>query len=156
MSSKTINKAKQFTRGGQITFHNIRMLLQVNRSIWNIYLPALLILVIGGVYLVTPSEVLQNAYYWCLAQINPLLESLNVKLQLFRVPYHGKIYGISPKNYLSHPHLVKTTGAISCYLKTGAIIGDRFYVKPRGILCFGKVANGPGRKTDSQSVYPWC
>ena len=123
MPPKSNDKAKQFTRGGQITFHNLRMLLQVNRIVWNIYLPTLLILVIGVIYLITPNEIFQNARYWCLTQLNPLLESLDFKLSLFRVPYHGKIYSIAPQNYLSYPHLVKTAGMISSYLKTGAMVG---------------------------------
>ena len=123
MPPKSNDKAKQFTRGGQITFHNLRMLLQVNRIVWNIYLPALLILVVGTIYLITPNEIFQNARYWCLAQLNPLLESLDFKLPLFRVPYHGKLYSIAPKNYLSYPHLVKTAGMISSYLKIGAMVG---------------------------------
>ena len=119
MPPKSNDKAKQL----QITFHNLRMLLRVNRVVWNIYLPTLLILVIGTIYLIAPNKIFQNARYWCLAQLNPLLELLDdFKLSLFRVPYYGKIYSLTPKNYLSYPHLVKTAGMISSYLKTGAIV----------------------------------
>jgi len=123
MQLKNTDKAKQFTRGGQITFHNIRMLLQVNKTVWNIYLPSLLILVAFSIYVITPNEILQNAWYWCLAQINPTLELLDFKLANFKVFYHGKTYSISPKNYLSYEQFVKNAEAIIHYLKSGAVIG---------------------------------
>jgi type IV conjugative transfer system coupling protein TraD len=123
MQLKNTDKAKQFTRGGQITFHNIRMLLQVNKTVWNIYLPSLLILVAVSIYVITPNEILQNAWYWCLAQINPTLELLDFKLANFKVLYHGKTYSISPKNYLSYEQFVKNAEAIIHYLKSGAVIG---------------------------------
>ncbi|CAL7962065.1 Coupling protein TraD [Gammaproteobacteria bacterium] len=123
MQPKNTDKAKQFTRGGQITFHNLRMLLQVNKTIWNMYLPSLLILVVFSIYVITPNEILQNAWYWCLAKINPILEILDFKLPRFVVPYHGKTYNISPKNYLSYTQFVKNAEAIIYYLKIGAIAG---------------------------------
>jgi type IV conjugative transfer system coupling protein TraD len=123
MYPKNTDKAKQFTRGGQITFHNIRMWLQVNKTVWNMYLPSLLMLMAFSIYVITPNEILQNAWYWCQAQVNPILELLDFKLPRFDVPYHGKIYNISPKNYLSYAPFVKTAEAIIFYLKAGAIIG---------------------------------
>ncbi len=124
MHPKNTDKAKQFTRGGQITFHNIRMWLQVNKTVWNIYLFSLLSLIVFSIYAITPNEVLQNAWYWCLAQINPILELLDFKLQSFNVPYHGKIYNISPKNYLSYKQFIKTAENIIYYLKIGAVVGS--------------------------------
>ncbi|CAL7961571.1 type IV secretion system protein VirD4 [Gammaproteobacteria bacterium] len=123
MQLKNIDKTKQFTRGGQITFHNVRMWLQVNKTVWNMYLPSLLMLVAFSIYVITPNEILQNAWYWCLAKINPILEILDFKLQRFSVPYHGKTYNISPKNYLSYAQFVKNAEAIIYYLKAGAIAG---------------------------------
>ena len=123
MQLKNIDKTKQFTRGGQITFHNVRMWLQVNKTVWNMYLPSLLMLVAFSVYVITPNEILQNAWYWCLAKINPILEILDFKLQRVSVPYHGKTYSISPKNYLSYTQFVKNAEAIIYYLKAGAIAG---------------------------------
>ncbi len=123
MHPKNIDKAKQFTRGGQITFHNIRMWLQVNKTVWNIYFPSLVMLVAFTIYVITPNEILQNAWYWCLAQINPILDLLDFKLPHFIVPYHGKTYSISPKNYLSYVQFVKTAESVIYYLKVGAVIG---------------------------------
>ncbi|MBU0744250.1 MAG: type IV conjugative transfer system coupling protein TraD [Gammaproteobacteria bacterium] len=123
MYSKNNDKAKQFTRGGQITFHNLRMLLQINKTVWNIYLFSLVVLLILSIYIITPIEVLWSAWYWCLAQINPILDLLGIKLGQFAVPYHGKVYHISPKSFLSYKLLVRNAGAIIPYIKIGAGIG---------------------------------
>ena len=123
MLPKNSGKAKQFTRGGQITFHNIRMLLQVNKTLWNMYLPSLLFLIIFVIYIITPNEILYNAWYWCLAKINPLLELLDFKIPRFNVPYHGRIYPVSPKTYLSYGQFVKNAEAMIHYIKVGTVIG---------------------------------
>jgi len=123
MHPKNTDKAKQFTRGGQITFHNIRMWLQVNKTVWNMYLPSLFILVAFSIYVITPDEILQNAWYWCLAKINPILELLDFKISIFKVPYHGKLYNVSPKTYLSYEQFIKTAEAIIRYIKIGSIFG---------------------------------
>jgi len=123
MHSKNTDKAKQFTRGGQITFHNIRMLLQVNKTVWNMYLPSLLILVAFSIYIITPDEILWSAWYWCLAKINPILDLLDYKIPTFKVPYHGKFYSVSPKTYLSYEQFVRNAEAIIHYIKIGAFIG---------------------------------
>ena len=123
MYPRTSDKAKQFTRGGQITFHNLRMLLQVNKTVWNIYLPSLIVLVGLSVYAITPHDILWCAMYWCKAQINPILDLLSFKLPQFAVPYHGKIYHISPKTYLSYRLFVGQDKAIIPYIKIGAGIG---------------------------------
>jgi type IV conjugative transfer system coupling protein TraD len=123
MYSKNNDKTKQFTRGGQITFHNLRMLLQVNKTVWNMYLPTLIGLVIVSIYIITPKDIWWSAWYWCIAQINPLLELLSFKLAQFVVPYHGKIYHISPKTFLSYKLFVKNAESIIPYIKTGAAVG---------------------------------
>jgi type IV conjugative transfer system coupling protein TraD len=124
MNNNDNKNMKNFTRGGQITFHNLRMWFQVNNTVWNIYFASLVILIIFSIYIITPNEILQNAWYWCLAQINPVLELLDFKIPRFNVPYHGRIYNIAPKNYLSYVQFVKTAEAIISYLKIGAIIGS--------------------------------
>lgn len=123
MQPKSSDKAKQFTRGGQITFHNIRMLLQINKTVWNVYLFALLILAIVSIYIITPKDVWWSAWYWCVAQINPILEALSVKIAPFAVPYHGRTYHVSAKTYLSYWQFVKNAEAVVPYIKTGAGIG---------------------------------
>src|SRR3990170_1489306 len=123
MHSKNTDKAKQFTRGGQITFHNIRMLLQVNKTVWNMYVPSLLILVAFSIYIINPDEILWSAWYWCLAKINPILDLLDYKIPTFKVPYHGKFYSVSPKTYLSYEQFVRNAEAIIHYIKIGAFIG---------------------------------
>ena len=123
MYPKTTDKTKQFTRGGQITFHNLRMLLQVNKTVWNMYFPALIILAVLSIYIITPKDIWLSAWYWCLAQINPILELLSFKMKHFTVPYHGRIYRISPKTYLSYKLFLGQAEAIIPYVKTGVAIG---------------------------------
>ena len=118
------DKTKQFTRGGQITFHNVRMLFQVNKIIWQIYLLSLLCLIGSSVYLLAPSEAFYHAWYWCLAHSNQWLEALGIKLGYFEVPFHGKILHISPQTYLQHECFRKQALAIFPYLKTGIIAGS--------------------------------
>jgi type IV conjugative transfer system coupling protein TraD len=123
MQPKSSDKAKQFTRGGQITFHNIRMLLQINKTVWNVYLFALLILAIVSIYIITPKDVWWSAWYWCVAQVNPILDALSIKIAPFAVPYHGRTYHVSAKTYLSYWQFVKNAEAVVPYIKTGAGIG---------------------------------
>ncbi len=118
------DKAKQFTRGGQITFHNIRMLFQVNKIVWQIYLLFLLFLIGASIYILTPSELFYYVWYWCLAHVNRFLEILGVKLGYFQVPLHGRILSISPKTYLQHGYFRQEVLAIFPYLKVGVIIGS--------------------------------
>jgi type IV conjugative transfer system coupling protein TraD len=123
MHSRNVDKTKQFTRGGQITFHNLRMLLQVNKTVGSMYLPALIVLVVLSIYIITPHDILWCAVYWCKAQINPILELLSIKLAKFAVPYHGKIYHVLPKTYLSYRLFVRNAEAIIPYIKIGAGVG---------------------------------
>lgn len=121
--STDTDKTKKFTRGGQITFHNLRMLLQINNTVLKMYLPSLIVLILLSIYIITPKDIFLCAIYWCKAHVNPIIELLNFKLDKFAVPYHGKIYHISPKYYLSHSQFVANSKAIIPYIKAGAIIG---------------------------------
>ena len=143
MRLKNPDKTKQLTRGGQITFHNLRMLMQVNKTIWNMYLPSLVMLIVASVYIITPQEVVWSAWYWCLAKVNPLLELLNYKMSPFKVPYHGSIYNVSPKNFLSYAQFVKNAKAIVPYLKIGIGFGATlsigvFYAITRWLINAGE------------------
>ena len=143
MYPRNTDKTKQFTRGGQITFHNLRMLLQVNKTLWNMYLPALIGLIILSVYIVTPKDVWWSAWYWCLAQLNSILVLLDIKMRHFLVPYHGKVYRISPNTYLSYRLFVRNAEAIVPYLKIGATVGfilslGVFYALVRWLISQGE------------------
>ncbi|CAL7962363.1 type IV secretion system protein VirD4 [Gammaproteobacteria bacterium] len=123
MYPKNTDKAKKFTRGGQITFHNLRMLLQVNKTVWNIYFVAFIVLSASAIYFVTPKDIWWSAWYWLLAQVNSILKLLNIKMGQFLVPYHGKIYRISPDTYLSYNQFAKNAAAIIPYIKSGVTVG---------------------------------
>jgi type IV conjugative transfer system coupling protein TraD len=110
------NKTKQFTRGGQITFHNLRMLFQINKIVGKVYIFSILFLTVALVWLITPVEILVSTYYFCYAKINPLLELFQHKTPVFIVPYHGSIYRISPNVFLNEPHLIANAHSIWHYL----------------------------------------
>ena len=65
-------KTKSFTRGGQITLHNLRMLTQINGTVINI--ACVCYIVIAGVltYCITPHEITMNAYYWGFSVLSKL------------------------------------------------------------------------------------
>ena len=123
MHPKTKDDTKHFTRGGQITFHNMRMWLQVNKTVCNMYLPILIILIAASIYIVTPKDLLLYAFYWCKAQASDLLELLNIKMDKFPIPYNNKIYYVAPKHFLNIPTFVQKTASIIPFLKIGAAIG---------------------------------
>ena len=124
MKPQYIDKTKNFTRGGQITFHNIRMLLQVNKTVWSMYLPALLALIALTTYLITPQDIWWSVFYWCQAKLNPLYEALDFKLKPFLVPYHGKVFQVSPKSYLAYKMFTVQAKEFVRYVKIGVIIGS--------------------------------
>lgn len=110
------NKTKQFTRGGQITFHNLRMLFQINKIVVKVYLLALMILTIAIVWAITPHEIFLSAYYWCYSQISPVWELLGHVTKPFAVPYRGEIYLETSKTFLAQWRLVENAYAIINYL----------------------------------------
>lgn len=79
--------SKHFTRGGQITFHNIRMLFQVSNTVGKLYLVFLLAAMASVVYLITSKDALwaaidyrvAEAFYWT-----------GQKNHLFNVPFNGQ------------------------------------------------------------------
>lgn len=93
--------AKYFTRGGQITFHNWRMLFQINKTVGKIYLFCLAVLTFLIAYLITPREIIMAAFYWVYSQISRIAIFLHYNPQGFDIPYHGHIYHESPESFLT-------------------------------------------------------
>ncbi len=61
--NKNPSKSKLFTRGGQITFNNLRMLIQVNQKIAHWAILLILVLTFVGVWLSTSFETIRATYY---------------------------------------------------------------------------------------------
>lgn len=100
------NKSKYFTRGGQITFHNWRMLFQINGEILKFYFISLIILSAALVYLLTPKEVLDAVYYYWYSKAEILLYKVHIPMKPFAVLYHGKKYVENGLSFLSQRPLV--------------------------------------------------
>lgn len=90
---KQTSKSKLFTRGGQITFNNLRMLAQVNQKIthWAILLIILLTLV--GTWLFTSFDTLQASYYFVATIV---LIKLGFFKHVFHFMWHGNPIHINP------------------------------------------------------------
>lgn len=123
MYPKDNNKTKQFTRGGQITFHNLRMWFQVNQTLFKICKVFWFICTLLVTWAITPKEFLYAAWYWCEAQAYPILKLLDIKIPVFKVFYHDKIYRIHPDRFLHIPQLVKSAHTFLYYATAAAIIG---------------------------------
>ena len=61
--------AKFFTRGGQITFHNLRMWNQINKKVGHIYFWSFVLIGLLITYVITPHDVLYNSVVYCHATI---------------------------------------------------------------------------------------
>jgi type IV conjugative transfer system coupling protein TraD len=131
MYQEKIDKTKQFTRGGQITFHNLRMLFQINKTVSSVYFLSLIALIILSIYLITPQDVLMSAWCWVLSQIYPLFEPFNIKLDPVAITVFGKTHYIAPKIFPKLPFFVRTAESIFYYIKVGVGIG---FVLSLGVL----------------------
>jgi len=89
--NEPIDRAKNFTRGGQITFHNLRMLLQINKTVGKIFLWIFFVLFLPIIYLITPYDVfVESVYYWYARLLN-FSGFTNKELW---IPYQGVKYPI--------------------------------------------------------------
>jgi hypothetical protein len=80
---------QHFTRGGQITFHNLRMFCQVNKALfkWTAWGVVLLTLLMGG--LIIDSDTFNGAKYRALFYIQSLFRSPDEWVTL---TWHGETY----------------------------------------------------------------
>ena len=122
MHSQNSYKTKQLTRGGQITFHNIRMWFQINQVLFKICKIFWFISTLLVAWVITPKQFYTAAWYWCQAQIYPILKLLDIKVPVFKVLYHNKIYWIHPNRFLHIPELVKNAHTFLYYAAVAAVI----------------------------------
>jgi len=89
--TEPVDRAKNFTRGGQIAFHNLRMLLQINKTVGKIFLWIFFVLLLPIIYLITPHDVfVESVYYWYARLLN-FSGFTNKELW---IPYQGVKYPI--------------------------------------------------------------
>ena len=122
-------KVKNFTRGGQITFHNLRMLFQINKTVSTIFFISLAVLTVLIICMITPREITSAAYYWCYSNFFDVLSVLGIKGSSFNIPYHGVMYHETPESFLNNIRYIKNADKIFNYLMKSVIVSS--------ILSFG-------------------
>lgn len=116
------NSAKYFTRGGQITFHNWRMLFQINAKMMKYYFLLLALLSLVCIYLITPKEVLMATLYFMYSKFELLLLKIHLSIKPFVVFYHGKPYLENGISFLSQWEFVAQYQQIYGYACIGFLI----------------------------------
>ena len=114
------NKAKFFTRGGQITLNNIRMFMQINRSIgqWCIWMT--LLVTLATIWIIMPFDALSATYYYVAAKV---LSAIYVKNHIFHMQWHGHTIFLSPSAILSEPYFKTQLNTFYTDTKLGLIFG---------------------------------
>ena len=115
-------KAKYFTRGGQITFHNWRMLFQINGEIIKLYFISLIVLSIVSIYAITPRDVLITTFYYWYSKLELLLYRIHLPMKIFTINYHGKNYIENGISFLSQWQFVSTYQEIYGYMLIGFLM----------------------------------
>ena len=95
------SKAKLFTRGGQITFNNWRMLWQVNKKIARGFVFLVLIIVVLNLWRVITLNTLKGAYYYSAALV---LRKLHLTHFIFHVSWHERLLHITVQGVLTEPY----------------------------------------------------
>lgn len=114
--------AKYFTRGGQIVFHNWRMLLQINAQIAKFYFASLLIFSCVCIYAITPKEILMAAFFYGYSKFELMLFHLHLPIKTFIVTYHGKMYLENAISFLSQRPFISEYKEIYGYALIGFAI----------------------------------
>ena len=142
------SSTKNFTRGGQITFHNLRMLFQINKTVGNVYAVLFLLLTGGIFYLITPTDSVMAVADYLGAKASVLLGDPSA---MYDVPYLGQHIEISAQEILRHEYFQ------SCF----ELIWGRLVVSVAGgvvssfigiALVIRFLAKRGGRQTNNQFI----
>lgn len=96
-----MNKLQHVTRGGQVFFHNLRMLVQVNKLIGRWMLGLFLLVFLVCAFLIVPKTVLMNtvqyymAYFWRLIRLPHHLTTIH---------FEGQSMHITASDILQQPY----------------------------------------------------
>ena len=85
ITTNTESNHKHYTRGGQISFHNLRMWFQINKTILNLYVIIWLILSAFFAYLLAPFGMFTQTLYYHGAT---LIDAMGMQ-HTFDIPYLG-------------------------------------------------------------------
>ena len=100
---------KHFTRGGQIAFHNLRMLWHINKGLFYVHCLIWLVMFIACVCFLIPTETLQHVADYLLATALKWLG----KEHVFNIPYHGGVLKQSVHALTTHAYYPKITARVS-------------------------------------------
>lgn len=114
------NKTKFFTRGGQITLNNIRMFIQINRSIGSWCLWILFLVTLFITWMIVPDEVISATYYYVSAKV---LSALYMSNHIFHMPWHGHTLLLSPAAILTEAYFKAQLHVFYTDIKLGVIFG---------------------------------
>ena len=94
---------KHFTRGGQIAFHNLRMLFQINKALFTLHCISWVIISLALIWYTIPKEMLVQVTDYETAKLFKLLGQSHV----FNVPYSGGVFKQSVYALTTHPYYPK-------------------------------------------------
>jgi type IV conjugative transfer system coupling protein TraD len=88
------NRAKLFTRGGQLISHSVRMFGQINKTVFKWFCIGFFLCFCLGLYLFTPHETWTALFYLCYAKFAGVLEQIfpNYHARTFYMPFQGRMY----------------------------------------------------------------
>ena len=132
---------KHFTRGGQIAFHNLRMLFQINKALLKVYFATGVAFLVLAIWLWVPSEMLIQTVDYHTATFLKLVG----KEHLFDVPYHGKIFKVSVKELTTNPYFAYTGTRFLIYLMQCVWASLGFSCVFAGLMSWYFVRTGRGQ-----------
>lgn len=109
---------KHYTRGGQISFHNLRMWDQITKSLTLICLFLWLLLTGLFIWSITSLEKLHHMYTYYWAQFLNLIGQNHV----FQLTFHGKSYQQTIAQILSYPYYKENAYAITRMMGQSALV----------------------------------
>lgn len=109
---------KHYTRGGQLSFHNLRMWDQITKTLTTICLFLWVVLTGLITWAVTSTELLQQAVSYYYASF------LNVVGQkhIFSIPFHGKDYRLSEDAIVHNPYFSSNANTVMDLFGRSALV----------------------------------
>lgn len=96
---------KHFTRGGQIAFHNLRMLFQINKALFNVNCVSWILIFLLSVWYFIPKDMLIQLVSYHAATMLKLVG----KERVFNIPYPGGVLKQSVHALTTHPYYLNVS-----------------------------------------------
>ena len=105
---QTESTGKLFTRGGQIAFHNLRMLFQINKAVIKTMVFLMIVIMLVLTIYLTPNEIIKTAFEYNKASVLGWLDNYYP----VTLPIHGNMVTLNSKALLSHPYFAMKASLI--------------------------------------------